>query len=144
MTSTRQLSAIMFTDMVGFTALMQTDESRARAAVDRHRDAVRAAVSANAGELVQFYGDGTLSLFRSAVDAADCAVAIQTQLSAATTSSCGSVCTLATWSGTRVLSSGTASTLPRGSSPSACPARSSCRRSFRTRSRTKLGSRRDR
>ncbi len=73
----RQLAAIMFTDMVGFTALMQADEARARAAVARHRDTVRHEVERFGGEVVQFYGDGTLNVFRSAVDAADCAIAIQ-------------------------------------------------------------------
>lgn len=71
----RQLTAIMFTDMVGFTALMQTDESRARAAVESHRDVVRTAVDGHNGELAQFYEDGTLTVFRSAVDATDCAIA---------------------------------------------------------------------
>lgn len=75
----RQLSAIMFTDMVGFTALMQADEATARRSVERHRELVRESVASHRGELVQFYGDGTLSVFRSAVDAADCAVDVQSR-----------------------------------------------------------------
>ncbi len=35
---TRQLTAIMFADMVGYTALMQEDEERAHARRERQRD----------------------------------------------------------------------------------------------------------
>lgn len=34
----RKLAAIMFTDMVGYTALMQEDEDRARELIQRHRE----------------------------------------------------------------------------------------------------------
>ena len=74
---TRRLSAIMFTDMVGYTALMQEDESRATTLRDRHRTVLREGIEARQGEIVQFYGDGTLSVFPSAVQAADTAVDIQ-------------------------------------------------------------------
>ena len=74
---TRRLSAIMFTDMVGYTALMQEDESRATTLRDRHRTVLREGIEARQGEIVQFYGDGTLSVFPSAVQAADAAVDIQ-------------------------------------------------------------------
>ena len=74
---TRRLSAIMFTDMVGYTALMQEDESRATTLRDRHRTVLREGIEAHQGEIVQFYGDGTLSVFPSAVQAVDAAVDIQ-------------------------------------------------------------------
>ena len=76
----RQLSAIMFTDMVGFTALMQDDEHRAKSIRDRHRDTLRQSIEKHSGEIVQFYGDGTLSVFGSAVDAVSSAVAAQQAL----------------------------------------------------------------
>ena len=76
----RQLSAIMFTDMVGFTALMQEDEHRAKSIRDRHRDTLRQSIEKHGGEIVQFYGDGTLSIFGSAVDAVSSAVAAQQAL----------------------------------------------------------------
>ena len=73
----RRLSAIMFTDMVGYTALMQKDESRAATLRDRHRTVLREGIEAHEGEIVQFYGDGTLSVFPSAVQAVDAAVDVQ-------------------------------------------------------------------
>jgi len=76
----RQLSAIMFTDLVGFTALMQEDEARARAAVTRHRSVLNRLVPDHGGDTLQFYGDGTLSVFPSAIRAVESAVAIQQEL----------------------------------------------------------------
>ena len=73
----RRLAAIMFTDMVGYTALMQEDESSATALRDRHRTVLHEGIEAHQGEIVQFYGDGTLSVFPSAVQAVDAAVDIQ-------------------------------------------------------------------
>ncbi len=75
--TTRRLSAIMFTDMVGFTALMQDDEHRAKSVRDRHRSALRKSIETHGGEIVQFYGDGTLSIFGSAVEGVSSAVAVQ-------------------------------------------------------------------
>lgn len=72
----------MFTDMVGFTALMQDDEHRAKEVRDRHRVALREAIESNSGEIVQFYGDGTLSVFGSAIQAVTAAVAAQKVLQA--------------------------------------------------------------
>lgn len=79
----RRLAAIMFTDMVGYTALMQDDESRATDVRDRHRAVLHNAVESNAGEIVQFYGDGTLSVFGSAIQAVNAAVTAQQALQAA-------------------------------------------------------------
>jgi TolB-like protein/Flp pilus assembly protein TadD len=70
----------MFADMVGFTALMGRDEDAARVQRDRQREVVGRLVEHHGGEVRQYYGDGTLSLFASAVEAARCAVAIQAEL----------------------------------------------------------------
>jgi class 3 adenylate cyclase/TolB-like protein/Tfp pilus assembly protein PilF len=77
---TRRLAAIMFADMVGYTALMQSDEEEARTQRDRHRAIQIDAVAAHEGEILQYYGDGTLSVFHSAVEAVQCAVEIQEQV----------------------------------------------------------------
>ncbi len=77
---TRQLVAIMFADMVGYTALMQGDEDDARAQRDQHRSILSSAVQRHHGEVLQYYGDGTLSIFASAVEAVQCAVEVQRAL----------------------------------------------------------------
>lgn len=63
----RQLTAIMFTDMVGYSALMQEDEALASRNRDRQRAILEQSVSAHGGRVLQFYGDATLSVFHSAV-----------------------------------------------------------------------------
>ena len=77
---TRQLTAIMFADMVGYTALMQEDEERAHAQRERQREVLSEIVPRHGGEILQYYGDGTLSLFNSAVEAVKCAVEIQLEM----------------------------------------------------------------
>ncbi len=76
----RLLAAIMFTDMVGYTALMQEDEVKAKTNRDRHRKILQESIASHNGEILQYYGDGTLSIFNSAIEAVDCAVQIQTEL----------------------------------------------------------------
>jgi len=76
----RQLTAIMFSDMVGYTALMQEDEVRAMADRDRQREVLDRLIVGHGGEVLQVYGDRTLSVFRSAIEAVRCAVLVQTEL----------------------------------------------------------------
>jgi len=76
----RQLSAIMFTDMVGYTALMQKNEKQAKSNRDRHRSVLQNEISEHNGQILQYYGDGTLSVFGSVVDAVSCSVKIQSEL----------------------------------------------------------------
>jgi class 3 adenylate cyclase len=76
----RQLSAIMFADMVGYTALMQTDERKAKAQRDRQRQVLEARVAEYEGKILQYYGDGALSIFQSAIQAVKCAISIQGDL----------------------------------------------------------------
>ena len=76
----RRLSAVMFTDVVGYTALMQEDEEAARVVRLRHREALEAAIAAHGGELVQYLGDGSLNTFPSVVGAVSAAVEVQQAL----------------------------------------------------------------
>lgn len=76
----RQLAAIMFTDMVGYTALMQTDEAAAVEKRQRHKIVFDLSVERHHGKVLQYFGDGTLSIFSSAIDCVNCAIDIQQQL----------------------------------------------------------------
>jgi class 3 adenylate cyclase/TM2 domain-containing membrane protein YozV len=80
MTSKRQLAAIMFTDISGFSAMMQEGESHARAVLQRHRKILEEMHKVFDGTVLQYIGDGTLSIFSSAVAAVECAVAMQVEL----------------------------------------------------------------
>ncbi|MGB4974001.1 MAG: adenylate/guanylate cyclase domain-containing protein, partial [Cyclobacteriaceae bacterium] len=73
----RQLAAIMFTDIVGYTALMQGDEKVAATVREKHRKVFKEQHQAYQGEIIQYYGDGALSVFKSAIEATQCAIAIQ-------------------------------------------------------------------
>ncbi len=77
--STRRLAAIMFTDIAGYTAMMQENEAKAIIIRARHREVFERQHRAHRGQIVQYYGDGTLSVFDSAIDAAACAVAMQAE-----------------------------------------------------------------
>jgi TolB-like protein/Flp pilus assembly protein TadD len=79
---TRHLVAIMFTDVAGYTALMQRDEQKARQVRDRHRAVLKDVLAPHRGELLEHYGDGSLSIFASAIEAVHCALEIQKILSA--------------------------------------------------------------
>jgi len=76
----RILAAIMFTDIVGYTALMQQDEKNAKSIRDKHRAVIEKTTLAHNGQIIQYYGDGTLTIFASAYEAVKCAIKIQTQL----------------------------------------------------------------
>ncbi|HTD93566.1 MAG TPA: hypothetical protein VK644_07135, partial [Chitinophagaceae bacterium] len=76
----RQLAAILFADMTGYTALMQENEQLARVKRKRLKEVLEATVSEFNGKVLQYYGDGSLSIFNSAIDSVNCAINIQHQL----------------------------------------------------------------
>ncbi len=76
----RQLAAVMFTDIVGYTALMQEDEAVAIKVRAKHRKVFEEQHKLYQGEIIQYYGDGALSIFRSAIQAAKCAIEVQRRL----------------------------------------------------------------
>ena len=70
----------MFTDMVGYTLLMQKDEQKAKSLRDRHIQVQKEEVESHSGEILQYYGDGTLCIFNSSLEAVDCAIQIQKKM----------------------------------------------------------------
>ena len=76
----RRLAAIMFTDIVGFTALAQRDEALAMQLLDEQRKLVRACLVAYKGREIETIGDAFFVEFASSLDAVNCAVSIQSAL----------------------------------------------------------------
>jgi TolB-like protein/class 3 adenylate cyclase/Tfp pilus assembly protein PilF len=76
----RRLAAIMFTDMVGFTALAQRDETLAIQLLEEQRRLIRALLGKYKGREVEAVGDAFFVEFASSLDAVNCAVAIQSTL----------------------------------------------------------------
>ena len=74
----RPLAAILATDVVGYSRLMEAVEVGTLAALKAHRkELVDPAIAEHHGRLVKLMGHGALVEFASVVDAVSCAVAIQ-------------------------------------------------------------------
>ncbi len=76
----RRLAAIMFVDIVGYTALMAASEAKGLRARERHRAVVRPLVEKHGGEAIEARGDESLAVFPTALDAVNCALAIEEAL----------------------------------------------------------------
>ncbi|HEY1115794.1 MAG TPA: adenylate/guanylate cyclase domain-containing protein, partial [Chitinophagaceae bacterium] len=79
MPQAHQLSAIMFTDIAGYTALMGEDEQEAFDVLNRSRQIQKPLIDQYHGRWLKEMGDGVLASFSSASDAVYCARAIQQQ-----------------------------------------------------------------
>ena len=77
MSQSRQLAAIMFTDIVGYTALMGEDSNKALELVRISKEIQKPLVEKHQGQWLKEMGDGALAKFGTALDAAKCAVEIQ-------------------------------------------------------------------
>jgi len=76
----RQLAAIMFTDIVGYTSLMGKDEQRAIRLLDKNLSIQKPLIEQHQGKLLKEIGDGLLSSFNSVIEAVKCAIEIQDKL----------------------------------------------------------------
>src|SRR5262245_46586144 len=80
--SDRRLAAVMATDVVGYSNLMQSDEAGALSALAAIRKASQKHVRKHRGRIANTAGDSVLAEFGSAEEAVSCAVALQRELSA--------------------------------------------------------------
>jgi adenylate cyclase len=76
----RYLAAILFTDIIGSTAIMQKDEQMAVLVNKRYVATLKESVSLCSGEIFNDYGDGSLCTFGSASQAIRCAISMQQTL----------------------------------------------------------------
>src|SRR5256714_13904337 len=79
-TEQRKLAAIMFTDMVGYSALSQNNPKIAVELLEEHRALLREVFPKFNGTEIKTIGDAFLVEFNSALEAAQCAIAIQRAL----------------------------------------------------------------
>jgi len=77
----RRLAAVLAADMVGFSRLMEADETGTLARLKTHRiELIDPAIAKNHGRLIKTTGDGMLVEFHSIVDAVRCAAEIQRRM----------------------------------------------------------------
>lgn len=77
MSQVRQLAAIMFTDIVGYTALMGNDEQKAFAILSKNRELQKPVIEQNNGRWIKELGDGVMASFNTVSDAVNAAIQIQ-------------------------------------------------------------------
>src|SRR5215213_2914823 len=79
----RRLAAIFVADVAGYARLINHDEVGTLRALAAHRQIMDGLIAAHGGRIANTAGDSVLAEFPSAVDAVQCAVAIQDRLRAA-------------------------------------------------------------
>ena len=83
MSSSRQLAAIMFTDIVGYTALMGNDEQKAFTILNKNRAVQKPIIEQFSGRWIKELGDGVMASFNTVSDAVNAAIKIQQACNAA-------------------------------------------------------------
>ena len=80
----RRLAAILAADVVGYSRMMGVNEAGTLTALKAwHKDIVQPLMTKHYGRVVKLMGDGVLAEFASAVNAVECAVAMQEAMAAA-------------------------------------------------------------
>ncbi|MEO6348974.1 MAG: adenylate/guanylate cyclase domain-containing protein [Aquaticitalea sp.] len=77
MSQSRQLAAIMFTDIVGYTALMGSDEEKAFRLLNKNRELQKQIIEQFNGRWIKELGDGVMASFNTVSDSVNAAIRIQ-------------------------------------------------------------------
>jgi TolB-like protein len=70
----------MFTDIVGYTGMMQQNEQQAVTVIKHYNATLEKFATQYNGQVLNYYGDGSLCIFPSAIDATNCSLAVQKEL----------------------------------------------------------------
>lgn len=68
----RQLAAVMFTDIIGYTACMQENEQKAVVSIKHYNAALNRIVGLHKGKVLSYYGDGCLCTFSCVTEGMNC------------------------------------------------------------------------
>lgn len=82
MAQSRKLAAIMFADIVGYTAMMQEDETIAIACRQKLKQSLDEIVPSHGGKMIEFRGDGALCSFNSTMEGVKAAIELQVSMQA--------------------------------------------------------------
>src|SRR6476619_2824463 len=77
----RRLTTVLGADVHGYSRLMEADEAGTLATLRRHRTAIAGLVARHDGRIVNTWGDAVIAEFASVVEAVQCAVEIQQEVS---------------------------------------------------------------
>ena len=77
MSQSRQLAAIMFTDIAGYTAMMEEDEMAAMNCRQKLKQKLEEVVAAHQGRIIEFRGDGGMCCFTSTIQGVKAALTLQ-------------------------------------------------------------------
>ncbi len=80
MTTSRQLAAIMFADIEGYTSMMQEDETMALNLLGKLKQKLEEEVVLHGGKILEFRGDGALCRFNSAIEGVKAAISLQLEM----------------------------------------------------------------
>src|ERR1051326_7748764 len=77
----RRLTTVLCADVHGYSRLMEADEAGTMATLRRHRAAMEGLVERHDGRIVNTWGDAVIAEFASVVEAVQCAVEVQQEIS---------------------------------------------------------------
>src|ERR1700746_529141 len=83
----RRLTTVLCADAQGYSPLMEADEAGTLGTPRRYRTAIAGLVERHDGRIVNTWGDAVIAEFASVVEAVQCAVEIQQEVSSQTSNS---------------------------------------------------------
>lgn len=73
----RENVTVLFTDIVGYTQMMEKNETETLSKLNFFKEKLEKRISLNSGKLIQYYGDAALVVFQTPQDGMNCAMHLQ-------------------------------------------------------------------